>query len=1040
MGRDEADPGCGPSACYYEDELAAFWTNVPTFQIGPYEVTNSEYAVFLSAVGVTSDSEGHPYIDATDPDIRIHHNGSQWEADSGYDNYPMIEVSWYGADAYCRWAGGRLPTEAEWEKAAAWDEVAQQSRKFPWGETFTCGSGTYVSSWACNATRGPRPVGSCPNGVSPYDLYDMSGNVWEWTVPDYTSYPGVPTIVGAFDDHTQQVTRGGSWRNSDYNLRCAVRSPQPRHVTEDNIGFRVCWSSVAPSPPPIVVPPREVYNEWIESFSASTPMDQTLTWWETASTSAAYTVDTTNGWMVASLSAPGALGTEAMGIIRRDTGELFAPGDYVDIRVRLKYDRADRAFDRSSVAVSWGDARPVYPGGRGADENYGWPWLLVANNTNTANTWEEVTLERVPWRQGKFCIGFGLWANLTNQAQPPFYSSFRMYVDWVRVRHSEPWSVGDYVDFSASPNPTTVGGTVQFTDQSHMAGASAWAWDFGDGQTSTLQNPTHTYAAEGNYTVRLTVTGTAGQLFARKLGYGSVVPDFADFSADVTTGLTPLTVHFTDQSQVTGASAWLWNFGDGQSSAEQNPTHTYTAVGSFTVGLTVTGTSGQPSVQKTNYITVMPSSVDFTADVTSGLPPLAVQFTDQSQVAGASAWLWEFGDGQTSTVQNPAHVYTGEGDFTVRLTVTGTGGPQLVEKLAYIHVINPIKVAFIAENEPLNNSDTQVVAHLQSGLNLQVVVYDDERVKRPTAEAIAASYALVIGSSTITSAEVAGDFRNQTVPFVYWEPSLSLNGREGLADGASTITGQTQIYVVPTIPTHPIMNGIGPGTVTLSNSATYGYSSGPIASGVQVLGLQTDNSDHRMVLAAEPGAALLDGGTAAGKRAQLFLYDSTWPSTNSTGRQIFDNAVVWALGPVTADFTADKTLGVAPLTVQFTAQSSGPATSWSWTFGDGGTSAVRNPSHQYAQPGQYDVSLTVTSPGQPSTQTRAAYIVVVQHVPPDFDADVDVDDNDLLSLESCASGPGIPLDPGCGDRDFDSDSDIDQADFAVFQRCYSGPD
>lgn len=442
MGRSEPEPpDCSPpGTCYYDDELPAQWVEVPAFQIDPHEVTNAEYATFLNAVGVIADTEGNPYIDVDDPQIRIHYNGSVWAADidaeTDWKNHPMREVSWYGADAYCRWAGGRLPTEAEWEKAAAWDEAAQHARKWPWSDVFSCD----CSSWWCNApyAGGPTtyPVGSFPSGVSPYGLFDMAGNVWEWTMGGYRSYPGASLV---FEDDSHEVQRGGSWTNSDYNVRCATRSPLPRYITDANLGFRVCYGP-EPSIPPVVIHPRQQYSEWFEDFTTYTPMAEIYTWW-VYGTGTTFYIDRTNGWVVAALrnnAEPTEVGGEVMGMIRRDTGDLFAPSDCVDITVRLRYERGDRDYARTSVGVAWGNTRTIVPGGRGADENFGHPWFLVANNSDAPGVWHEVTLKQVRWGVGKLCIGFGLWGNLSYAASPPIVGQHRMWVDWVRVRHSKP--------------------------------------------------------------------------------------------------------------------------------------------------------------------------------------------------------------------------------------------------------------------------------------------------------------------------------------------------------------------------------------------------------------------------------------------------------------------------------------------------------------------------------------------------------------------------------------------------------------------------
>jgi PKD repeat protein/formylglycine-generating enzyme required for sulfatase activity len=882
MGRSEAEPGgCSPpGTCYYDDEMPAHWVQVPDFQISPYEVTNAEYVAFLNAVGVTADPDANPYFDADDPQIRIHANGSTWTVDTGWESHPMREVSWYGADAYARWAGGRLPTEAEWEKAAGWDEAAQDARMFPWSDVWGCG---FCSSWWCNKpfSGGPStlPVGSFPTGVGPYGLFDMSGNVWEWTMGGYLSYPGGPLT---FADYSREVRRGGSWTNSDYNERVAVRSPQPRYITDDNLGFRVCYSTVEPSLPAIVVPPRATYNEWIENFDVATPMDQIYDWWGTGRS---FTIDPANSWLLAALQGNPDPSGEYMAMIRRDTGTLFAPGDYVDITVRLKYDRGDRDFARSSVGVAWGDTRTIVPGGRGADENFGYPWYLVANNTDTPDTWNEVTLKRIVWGQGKLCIGFGLWGNLSDQAKPPILYQHRIWVDWIRVRHSYPSLTSADFDLDGDVDATDV--------EAFEACASAPGVPTTSNCTNRDFDFDHDVDQLDFAMLQGCFSGEGVKANPLCLPHPSGSIGTADFAADVTSGATPMTVQFTDQSAVPGVWAWYWEFGDGQASSIQNPSHTYAAPGVYTVKLTATGSAGPVFAQKPDYIQVLNPYADFSANVTSGSNPLAVTFTDQSVVRGASAWLWDFGDGQTSTSQNPTHTYTTGGDFTVRLTVTCLGGPVTVEKPAYIHVASQPMVAFLVST-PANASDTAIAAYLQS-MGLTVDVYDDEIANRPTAAQIAATHSLVVISSTVTTLYIDNQFRHEAVPVIYWEPSLSTSTREALVDTPSTVTGVTQINVTDN--THPIMAGISLGKVTIASaSTTIGRSSGTPATGVRVLATAPNSSADKTVLIAETGATLLDGGVAAQKRIFLFLYDNTWLQTNTTGKQIFTNAVNYALG------------------------------------------------------------------------------------------------------------------------------------------------
>ncbi len=153
----------------------------------------------------------------------------------------------------------------------------------------------------------------------------------------------------------------------------------------------------------------------------------------------------------------------------------------------------------------------------------------------------------------------------------------------------------------------------------------------------------------------------------------------AGFTANVTSGAIPLVVRFTDTSE-NGPTAWEWDFGDGATSTEQNPVHTYKKVGTYDVTLTVTNVAGSDSTETT----VTAGIIDFTASVTSGAVPLAVKFTDTSD-GKPTAWEWDFGDGEASDEQNPDHTYETAGTYTVTLTVTyPAGGSNSITREKYI--------------------------------------------------------------------------------------------------------------------------------------------------------------------------------------------------------------------------------------------------------------------------------------------------------------------------------------------------------------------
>lgn len=201
------------------------------FLIDLYEVTNAQYAAFLNEKG--NQTEGDvPWLNTTSPDVRIHQTGEKWGAVEGYEDHPVIEVTWYGAVTYCQWMGGNLPTEAQWEKAAR----GTTGKIYPMGPSIHSGAANFD-----NNIGDTMPVGSFADGASPYGLYDMAGNVWEWTGDWYndTYYESSPTENPTGPESgSRHVLRGGSWIYDEYYLRTTHRGFRAPTYSSNNLGFR----------------------------------------------------------------------------------------------------------------------------------------------------------------------------------------------------------------------------------------------------------------------------------------------------------------------------------------------------------------------------------------------------------------------------------------------------------------------------------------------------------------------------------------------------------------------------------------------------------------------------------------------------------------------------------------------------------------------------------------------------------------------------------------------------------------------------------
>ncbi len=386
---------------------------------------------------------------------------------------------------------------------------------------------------------------------------------------------------------------------------------------------------------------------------------------------------------------------------------------------------------------------------------------------------------------------------------------------------------------------------VQFTDRT-TGGPTSWYWDFGDGTTSTLQNPEHTYNTAGIYTPILTASNEVGT--STKISTVTITAESsldAHFRINQTEGSVPLDVQFTDRT-TGGPTSWYWDFGDGTTSTLQNPEHIYNEAGIYTPILTASnevGTSTKISTVPIAVIITAESSLDahFRINPTDGLAPLTVQFTDRT-TGGPTSWYWDFGDGTTSTLPNPEHTYNTAGIYTPILTASNEVGTSTKISTVTITAESSLDAHF-----RINQTEGSVPLDVQ---------FTDRTTGGPTSW--------------------------------YWD----------FGDGTNS-TQQNPEHIYNTA-------GIYTPILTASNA----------------LGTSTKISTVTI-------------------------------TTEST---------------LDAHFRINPTDGLAPLTVQFTDRTTGGPTSWYWDFGDGTTSTLQDPEHTYYREGIYWATLTASDEVGTSTK------------------------------------------------------------------------
>jgi iron(II)-dependent oxidoreductase len=241
----ECTIGAAATGFAYDNERPRHRTDVRGYLIGRTPITNATYLTFVEGGGYERrewwSDEGWSWkedYDITRPQSWTADLRSEWRL-SGLEplhpDRPVVHISWFEADAFARAHAGRLPTEAEWEKAATWDQERQAARPHPWGDDPPV-PGVHANLDA--VAGGPTPADAHHAGASPYGCLGMIGDVWEWTASDFTGYPGFAAFPyreysEVFFDSQYKVLRGGAWATRPRVATATFRNwdhPQRRQI------------------------------------------------------------------------------------------------------------------------------------------------------------------------------------------------------------------------------------------------------------------------------------------------------------------------------------------------------------------------------------------------------------------------------------------------------------------------------------------------------------------------------------------------------------------------------------------------------------------------------------------------------------------------------------------------------------------------------------------------------------------------------------------------------------------------------------------
>lgn len=546
---------------------------------------------------------------------------------------------------------------------------------------------------------------------------------------------------------------------------------------------------------------------------------------------------------------------------------------------------------------------------------------------------------------------------------------------------------------------------VQFTNSS--MGGKFYQWNFGNGNTSTLQNPAHSFATYGSYQISLQVTADNGcsNTFTKD-NYINIAPIKIN-SINITPieGCVPLDVQFTPSiTSNDSIVSYIWNFGDSTTSNQKNPLHTFTKAGIYDVQLTIVSINGcTDSLKIMNAVRVGDKPiVNFATSTLEACTSTSISFTDSTSNVIVDKWHWVFGDGKNSSLQNPSTTYQDTGWRTVKLIVWSNGCKDSLIKSDYVHILPPVSRFFINANDcdnklrvvftdsskgaqayfwefgdgntsteanPIHNYATggtyQVTLTTYNGncshSKVKYVIVDDKREKLVISDsivckgvnvnfkleninnAVTANYTWNVGLNTTTNTGFVPTENNVYTQAGHYNVWVAIAYTNGCVDTIHSTTGVT-VYGPKADFISPVEQFCSGTTINFTDAST------------------TDNIHSITQWSWNYG-----DGNIANLSAAPFAhtyhtngnFDIKLTVTDSYGCKdsLTQNSAVKIAKTVTS-FLQTDTLVCPGTPVQFTNQSTGNLLSYQWSFGDGNIVNEVNPNYTYTNEGTYTVRLT----------------------------------------------------------------------------------